>query len=519
MRHAFQLVLLAISLLFAAIDVARSEIHALVIGIDDYKHEAKLAGAVADANDIEAALRLLKPASLVVLRNAEASRARLEQEWAAIVARASPNDTIVFTYAGHGGREPWTSESGRVETAESFLLSQFRAPRPAEDSAERLLGKQLQSWFKRARLTKGEQLRIVFVADSCHAGGMMRDADSRAKATYRSIGDYKVPDQPIVIADKDAAEPGDLSHVTFIAATQPDLRIPEVVIDGRKRGALSYAFARAIEGQADRRGRGHLTNLDLQAFLTSTVRQLSEAQQTPEILYRHGGENETVLTNIPLRRDLAIDAATLSIRLDNADDAQRAALKGNLAGVRVVEAGTADLIWDNRDATVLSGIGDIVAEGVKPAALQGVVDKWRVLPSIKAMIESNPLDVRLSPSDARHPDGKQVTFRTAPAPYRFLTVFNLSSDGTVQFLSPRRESGDPQEGDRDIGLPFKINLKVVRPYGADHAIFISSSTLLHGLHERLRAGPRAIDLPRLLREALAGSTHAIGMQSLYTQGN
>jgi hypothetical protein len=494
---------------------ARAEIHALIVGIDDYLHEQKLQGAVADANDIEAALKGLRPKSTKVLRNADASRARLEQEWNALIARSQPGDTIIFTFAGHGGSEPWRNPQGRAETAESFLFPRFRTPRPAQDSAERLLGRQFKSWFKAAGEAKGGKLRIIFVADSCHAGGMMRSLDASAGVTYRSAGLYEIPDSPIVIAPREEAAPADLAHVTFIAATQADKKIPEVVIDGKKRGALSYAFARALEGYADRQGRGQLSNLDLQAFITTTVRQYSEAQQTPEIQYRSGGENDAVLVNVPARRDLSPDTTkSLALRIDYAEVAVRTALQNNLIGARIVEADTADLIWNAKSETVLSGVGDVVAEGIKAKSLQGVVDKWRVLPAIKEMIQKAPFDVRLAPDDSRHVEDKAVSFRIKSVPLKFLTVFNLAGDGTVQFLYPR--SGDPPHGEQDTGKPFSIDFRVNKPFGADHAIFISSAASLHVLHGKLRAAPPAIDLPNLLGEAFAGGNHAIGMQSLYT---
>ena len=517
MRRPLTALLAAAAVMLFADSRALAEIHALIVGIDDYAHEQKLAGAVADANDIASVLQRLGVRPLV-LRNAEVNRAGLERAWREVVARAKPGDTIIFTYAGHGGQEPWKNAAGQAETAESFLLQRFRAPRPAVDSAERVLGKQLKGWFKEAAKAKGNRLRIIFVADSCHAGGMMRSLDSRAGPTYRSGEAYEIPDVPIVIRPEDEAAPTDLEHVTFIAATQTDRRIPEIVIDGRKRGALSYAFARALEGHADRTRRGQLTNHDLQSYLTSTVRQLSEAQQTPEIIYRTGGANDVAVDRVAKvpERDLGVEQMKLKLRLDNADGAQRAALASNLVGVDIVASGTADLIWDARDLTVLSGVGDMVGEKIGAFSLQGVVDKWRTLAELKALIARKPLALQLSPNDGRHRPGTRLAFSTLPLPFGYVTAFNIASDGTVQFLFPQQRFKDSADGARIPGSSYRLELDASSPFGADHLVIVSSARPLPALHERLQKLPRVIELPQYLRDALGNSDHAIGMQPLYT---
>src|SRR5690606_16517393 len=54
--------------------------------------------------------------------------------------------------------------------------------------------------------------------------------------------------------------------------------------DGQQRGALSWAFARAIEGAADQNGDGTLDDQELLAYLVPTVQTQSESQQIPSVL-------------------------------------------------------------------------------------------------------------------------------------------------------------------------------------------------------------------------------------------
>ncbi len=499
---------------------AQAAVHALVVGIDDYAHEKKLAGAVADADDIASALQRLgiKP---VVLKDGEVSRARLLQAWEALVARAAPGDTLMFTYAGHGGSEPWKSTTSQTETAESFLLQKFRAPRPSIDAGERVLGKEIKSWFKAAAARHGGKLRIIFVADSCHAGGLMRTASPGADVTYRSTGiPYDVSDAPIVVPRQDEATDAELAHVTFIAATQADKRIPEIVVDGKKRGALSYAFARALEGQGGRDGRNDLTNESLRSYLTTTVRSLSEAQQTPEIRYRAGGGAETVLAGLPAvpLKDLSAGQTVIRLKLDGASVAAVGTLKSTLTGTEIVTgAAPADLIWRATVVRVLNALGDVVAETVDVGKLQGVVDKWRALAAIKAMVAARPLGMSISPDDSRHKRDCRVTFRSEMMGAGYVTAFNLASDGSTQFLFPRADKKDPTQGKWRAGEPYELPLKVTGPYGADHLVVISSATPLQGLQRQLQAEPPVHRIAKLLADALATSHHSIGLQGLYSE--
>lgn len=490
------------------------DVHALVIGINDYDHQQKLEGAVADAEDIAGALRGIGARSLVLLKDHEASRQNITESWLAVTRQAKPGDTIVFTYAGHGGQEPYTPPGKVQELLESFLFAAFTPKGPM--SAERILDKEINAWLKRA----GEQgLRVIFIADACHSGGMLRSMDGRAAVTHRSVPPYGIPD--VLLSSDDLKQGADLTfddlpHVTFFSATQADLRSPEVLIGGQKRGALSYAFARALEGAADRRGDGTLSQLELAGYISATVRQLSEAQQTPEIVYRSGSEHEPLLSGIPRFPERSSQMEAVRLRLVNADAAAREGLKHSLVGASIVNDGDAvDLVWDAKERTVVSQLGDPVAHAIVPTRLQGVIDKWRILPVLKGMALKHPLAMSLKPSDARHPIGRVIEFESAPLPFPNVTVFNLTSDGGIQFLYPKLERPEDARNSR-VGEPYRLPLTVEPPVGADHLFVIASASPLEALRGLLRAAPSTLDVPQLLHDALAGTDYAMGLQGLYT---
>src|SRR6202043_1324124 len=96
--------------------------------------------------------------------------------------------------------------------------------------------------------------RIIFVADACHSGGMTRQIDARiaAELRYRTAGLYDVEnDLQTEIKILRSSNLLELPHVVFLSGAQDGELVPELVIDGRPQGALSWSFADAIAGRAD----------------------------------------------------------------------------------------------------------------------------------------------------------------------------------------------------------------------------------------------------------------------------
>src|SRR5262249_24950387 len=116
------------------------ELYGLVVGIDDYVGTANdLDGATNDAEDIAKSLTGAGAKEVVRLINDDASKDRIVAAWEGLVTKAKSGDTIVFSYAGHGGQEP--ESKGRHDEAdglnENFLLVRFVPVGPA--TRERIL--------------------------------------------------------------------------------------------------------------------------------------------------------------------------------------------------------------------------------------------------------------------------------------------------------------------------------------------------------------------------------------------
>jgi uncharacterized caspase-like protein len=256
------------------------EVRALVIGIDEYQHFRKLKGAAADAQDIDSSLRNMGVRDVTALLNAEADRASVLREISALVERTRANDTVILSIAGHGSQEPEHAKGSQPDGMEDvFLLPGFE-PTPA-GSQQRILGSEFNHFIRQFELRGA---KVIFVADACHGGGMVRDIDPRAaEMSFRQIIGYTltVDELKPVSNDSDPRSELDLDHTVFLAAVDRSTKAPEVRIPGVDgfRGALSYAFARAVEGNADVDHDGKVTLKELFTNIRQVVYQLSDQRQ------------------------------------------------------------------------------------------------------------------------------------------------------------------------------------------------------------------------------------------------
>jgi hypothetical protein len=255
-------------------------VRALVIGIDDYQHVRKLKGAVADAADIVSSLKTMGVGDVVELTNAQADRASVLREISAMVGRTKNNDLVFLSIAGHGTQEPERTKGSEPDGMENvFLLPGFETT--PTGTIERILGSEFNHFIRQFELRGA---KVIFVADTCHGGGMVRDIDPRAEEmSFRQVPRYTllVDELKPVSDSNDPKSELDLDHTAFLAAVDRNTKAPEVRIPGIDglRGALSYAVARAVEGSADINHDGKVTLKELFANVRQVVYQLSDQRQ------------------------------------------------------------------------------------------------------------------------------------------------------------------------------------------------------------------------------------------------
>src|SRR5216684_4104898 len=255
-------------------------VRALVIGIDDYQHVRILKGAAADAYDMDSRLRTMGVRDVTALVNDHADRSNGVREGSALGERTKTNDLAFLSIAAHGPPEPERIKGSQPDGMEDvFLLPGFEAT--PTGSQQRILGSEFNHFIKQFELRGA---KVIFVADTCHGGGMVRDIDPRAaEMSFRQIPSYTLlVDELKPVSDQgDPRSELDLDHTAFLAAVDRNTKAPEVRIPGIDglRGALSYAVARAIEGNADADHDGKVTLKEFFANIRQVVYQLSDQRQ------------------------------------------------------------------------------------------------------------------------------------------------------------------------------------------------------------------------------------------------
>jgi hypothetical protein len=337
--------------------------------------------------------------------------------------------------------------------------------------------------------------------------------------TYPAITDdqLKFPPPEIAKITKD-----DFQNVTFVAAVPADKLVPEVTIEGKKRGALSWAFSRAVEGRADKDGDGEVSEFELLGYIVPAVHALVESQQTPQVLPLHARSVALVTlrgagAKPAAQTEAPADDETLKLKL-TAEGGDAGAV-ADLPFVTVVaDKSQADLVW-SADGKVEHVVGGVVAEDVDAQSIKGVVSKWAALKWLNHQAALSPIPAKLVGGNQRYAIGELVEIEIEGAKYPHLTLFNLPPDGHVEFYVP--DPGKPDEATKDWSRdPMHEKFKVDKPpYGAEHMVAIFSKDDLPDLHAALSSmttPQRAEALRPMLEEALQGEEAQIGIIDTYT---
>jgi uncharacterized caspase-like protein len=501
-------------------------IRALIIGINAYQHVRQLKGSVADARDIEGALRSMGTTDIVTLTDGQASRAAILQSISDLVERTNANDQIILSIAGHGAQEPETIKGSEPNGMQDvFLLPGFEPT--AEGSKQRILGSEFNHFIRQFELRGA---KVLFVADTCHGGGMTRDIDPRmAEMSFRQVPTYTLTVDRLtpVTNQSDPVSELDLDRTTFLAAVDRNTKAPEVkipTIDGL-RGALSYAVARALEGGADANHDGKITLKELFTNVRQVVYQLSDQRQNIVTQTSPGraGDGEVMfqltrgLTLTPSNSQAAQQVALASPTSGKPDQKpagappvaaapaaaapsasvgkaplpiRLAALDGNNNSIPKLTSHEAsieivaplenpDLIWDPKSRDVISW-GDVIAYKVDAGDLATVIDRTAAIRELKRMATQSPQSVRVAPDDAQHHNGEPVQIELKDVSGRAVVLFDISGDGTVQMLYPIGSDEAPTQAGS-----LRLPLRVREPFGAEQVVAVSSTQRLVDLEQAL----------------------------------
>jgi len=477
-------------------------VRSLIIGIDAYQHVRQLKGAVADALDIEKSLRSMGIGDVTTLINAGASRENIMQAIKDLVQRTGPNDLIVLSIAGHGAQEPETVKGSEPDGIENvFLLPGFELT--ARGSKQRILGSEFNHFI---RQFESRGAKVLFVADTCHGGGLAREIDPRAEEmSFRQVPTYTLLVDMLkpVTDDQESVTDLDLDKTTFLAAVDRNTKAPEIRIPGIDgfRGALSYAVARAFEGSADDNHDGKVTLKELFANVRQVVYQLSDQRQNivtktspgrpidRDVVYQltRGIASPGDIKILPkpglqapsdVQDSPAVLRAQAPIRLAALDGRTGyfANLKPRDVMIEIVRpVDNPDLIWDPNSHDVIAW-GDVVAYNVDSTDLASVIDRTAAVRELKKISAKAPQLLRLTAGDEQHHNDDMVQVELSDVAQRSIVLVNVSGDGTIQLLYPLGT-------DQNTASSFQISLRVREPFGADQVIAVTSTDRLPELEQ------------------------------------
>ena len=512
---------------------ALAEVHALVIGIDAYERIPELEGAVNDAIDIADALETAHGADVTLLLDAAATRGRILATWRRKIDGAAPGDTVVVTYAGHGANEravyPDSEDDGMDE---ALLLAPFHEVGPAA-------GARIRDDEIAALMGQRDDIRVIFVNDSCHSGTAMRATGFEGRYRFYDSGgivDDPLPPPPPPPAD--SASVGEVAAVGgyYFGAVPDDARVPEIPIEGQIRGALSYAFAAALRGAADADGDGVLRKGELERHIRATVRMHTASRQRPQV--HPAAQIDAVLFG-----DLAAPPPPDPPGPFSRAWAELPPLPVRFAGGGLsaadfrgaVPAGPGEghgIVVDLDRGEIRNPLGDRLRslDDQRSAALriavQHTIDTMRAVHAIQDAMAPDRIDVAIPRGDDFYRDGEEIEVMVEGRSFANVTVFNLPADGTVQWLYPRNSGNDTVSG-MDYGDPDTIppgealafTGVIGPPFGGDHVVAIESAVS----HGALRAAFNRHDgqqaLPILwddLHAILAGEEHAVAAQPYFS---
>lgn len=481
-------------------DTSRAAQYALVVGINDYQYGSdtdeagrvlNLQGAENDARLIATSLRAIGvelPDSHVLI-GSDATLSAFKQAWQDLLAKSLPGDVLILSYAGHGGQEKERlapiDESDFDGLDETLMFYDFNPAKPDEG---RLVDDELYTMFKQA----GDR-QIVFVADSCHSGGLTRKADI-AGGRSRQGGLWEFDDSLDDLIEIEAEEGENwelLSHVTYLTATDDEaLVVREFPINGRAHGALSVSFAEGITGLADTDNDGRVLRRELQDYVQSRVRVLADQLQTPGFAPRSGSAAEKEIVSIAstdviepaLNDELALRAALpVIVEGGSLPEGVLGAISLDQASLKFVYQHDEIVSYYNTDELMRWTQNTGKVSNRAKARWQMLIDKFRYLRAVDASYNENQPVLKLTTSceardgktscDREHRVGESVALefnhkRVGNGAY--FVLFNLAGNGALQLLYPVSDADSPEISN----LPFVIELDVSEPVGRDDLVSI-----------------------------------------------
>ncbi len=224
---------------------------ALLVGINDYRHNGRFAdldGCVNDVQDMKALLigKFEFPEkNILVLTDAKATRAAIIAAFRQhLIANAGPGDIVVFHYSGHG------SQMDDASGDESDGLDETIVPHDSRDPEGKVFDISDDEINGLLRELSQKKAKITFIFDSCNSGTVARGPGKKRHAPQ----DERQPPQPApgerlgqrgVSEGKNDLRPADLDYVLISACVSKQSASEHYAAD-KAHGALTYFLSKEL---------------------------------------------------------------------------------------------------------------------------------------------------------------------------------------------------------------------------------------------------------------------------------
>ena len=473
-----------------------------------------------------------------MLLDDEADRESILRAADGLLSRLKPGDLVILTIAGHGAQEPERIKGSEPDGKDTvFLLAGFAAA--GEGTRQRIFDKEFNHLL---RSFEAAGARILFVADTCSGGGLAREVDPRAsEMSYRSTPSYKVTDdelKPIATSADAFTTSLSFDKTIFLAAADKNSKAPEIKLPGvdSYRGALSYAFARALEGAADTSGDGKITVKKLFDYVHQVTYQLSDERQN---IVSASAPNLDTGTEVVVSRSVNIVNPQAPRSMQPADMGQTwgkslrhspvriAAVDNNNAQLEglspetkyetVLSTQDPDLIWDAQSGDIISG-GDVIARRADKGNLPLIIDRAAAVNVLMQIASHSPQSVRLLPNSRLYHGGERVGVEVDKLEGRALLLFNIAGDGTVQLLYPLPNESETSRKVEVAGPSprpaYRIEIYAHEPYGADQIVAITAPHPMNALEQALRQLDKRKASRQLLKVLEANADDAVRLGTI-----
>ena len=248
-----------------------SSSHALVVGIDHYRHWSHLEYAVKDAIEMAAVLQA-KGFQIYMLTDEQATLKNIHAKLKEIRSTVNGNSRVVFYFAGHGQTEdlPGGGERGYLVPVDADSYDWQGTMLPMD---------QLNQIIKQIRA------KHIFMAfDSCYSGlGLTRSIKLHPR--------------------QDAAYLRKMMRSRSVQILTAGSR-SEQAIEAAGHGLFTNHLLAALSGTADINSDGYITATEIYATLRPSITKKSHSRQTPQFGYIEGN-GDIIFVNSPPKMESA----------------------------------------------------------------------------------------------------------------------------------------------------------------------------------------------------------------------